>query len=52
MKKIYLVTIPSAQPNVAPTRFVCDSLDVVIGEYSTFVVETIDYKEPPLDIFN
>ena len=45
MKKMYLVIVAAADGRTVEKKFICDDLSVVVGKYSMFTVESIDYVD-------
>lgn len=43
MKKVYLITVPSEQPNNKPLQFVVDDVTLVTNKYPFFMIQSIDY---------
>lgn len=43
MKQVYLITIPSDNPNSKPTFVVTDDLRNVTGKYPFFMVQLVDF---------
>lgn len=43
MKKMYLVVVAASDGRSIEKKFICDDLSVVVGKYSMFTVEAIEY---------
>lgn len=43
MKTVYLITIPSDQPNGKPYQFVTDNLINVAHKYSFYMVQEVEF---------